>query len=122
MFVKKEEDDESASVSQWLARILEVRAGDPTHVYLRVYWAYRPEDLLEGRQPHHGDSEIIVSNHMDIIEARSVESIANVIHWDEYAEEKEWPARDQLYWRQSLDVNKPKGKQFSVRPLASIIY
>jgi hypothetical protein len=96
-----------------MGRVLEVRAGDASHVYLRVYWLYRPEDLPRGRQSHHGDSELIASNHMDIIEALSVADRAEVVHWDEDPD-ADWPMRDQLFWRQTLDIEKPKAKQFSV--------
>ncbi|KAL7903770.1 hypothetical protein GGI35DRAFT_472871 [Trichoderma velutinum] len=57
----------------WVAKILEIRALDDTHVYARVYWMYLPDDLLEntvdgqkvvlGRQPYHGPRELIASNH-----------------------------------------------------------
>lgn len=90
-----------------------MRAGDASHVYLRVYWAYRPEDLPGGRQPYHGESELIVSNHMEIIEALTVESSADLVYWDDDPEKSDWPAKDQLFWRQSLDINQPKGKQLS---------
>ncbi len=115
VFVKKTDEphDTPDAIPQWFAKVLEVRGGDPAHVYLRVFWAYRPEDLPGGRQPHHGQAELIVSNHMDVIEALTVESVANVIHWDDNPENSEWPAWGQLFWRQSFDINKPKGKQLS---------
>jgi hypothetical protein len=75
---------------------------------------YRPEDLPSGRLPHHGESELIASNHMDIIEALSVVDRANVIHWDEDPE-KPWPPKEQLFWRQTYDVEKPLAKRLSVR-------
>jgi hypothetical protein len=75
---------------------------------------YRPEDLPGGRQPHHGESELIASNHMDIIEALSVADRADVIHWDENPE-KPWPPKEQLFWRQTFDVEKPPGERLSVR-------
>ncbi|KAH7399648.1 hypothetical protein BKA66DRAFT_452279 [Pyrenochaeta sp. MPI-SDFR-AT-0127] len=114
VFVRKTEEDHDTpnAIPQWFAKILEVRAGDAAHVYLRVFWAYRPEDLPGGRQPHHGESELIVSNHMEIIEAHTVESIANVVHWPD-TESSEWPAKEQLFWRQGLDVTKPVGSQLT---------
>lgn len=63
---KKSDDD-------WVARILEIRASDEHHVYARVYWMYWPDELpqgthdgkkiIQGRQPYHGMSELIASNH-----------------------------------------------------------
>ncbi|KAF1840395.1 uncharacterized protein K460DRAFT_207565 [Cucurbitaria berberidis CBS 394.84] len=111
---REEEVDHDAptSIPQWFAYILEVRGGDAAHVFLRVYWAYRPQDLPGGRQSHHGANELIVSNHMDIIDALSVDGIAQVAYWDEDVE-NEWPDKDQLFWRQSLDINKPRGRRLT---------
>lgn len=57
----------------WVARILEIRAQDEHHVYARVYWMYKPDELpphtlngkkfAGGRQPYHGTNELIASNH-----------------------------------------------------------
>ncbi|KAF1946362.1 hypothetical protein EJ02DRAFT_430956 [Clathrospora elynae] len=115
VFVKKneEEQDNPEALQHWIAKVLEVRAGDASHVYLRVFWAYRPEDLPDGRQPYHGACELVVSNHMDIIEALTVNGVADVEFWDEDADVFTPPAAEQLFWRQSFDINKPKNKQLS---------
>lgn len=113
--------DEENAINFWIARILEIRAGSKRHVFLRVYWMYRPEDLPGGRQPHHGECELIASNHMDIIEVANVHGPADVYHWKEDANDETvaWPVEEQLFWRQTLDVTKHTGKngkgQFSVR-------
>jgi len=114
VFVKKVEEEEDASdvIQHWLAKVLEVRAGDASHVYLRVFWAYRPEDLPGGRQPHHGACELIISNHMDIIEALTVQASASVVYWNDKPEDLALTA-DQLFYRQSFDVTK-KAKPLSV--------
>jgi hypothetical protein len=115
VFVKKSEEDITEgpdAIQHWLAKILEIRGGDPSHVYLRVFWAYRPEDVPGGRQAHHGDSELIVSNHMDIIEAETVESSADVVYWDDDPSSLSLYA-DQLFFRQSYDITKRTGSQFS---------
>lgn len=60
--------------SDWVARILEIRALDEQHVYARVFWMYWPDELPAGthlggktlrggRQPYHGKHELIASNH-----------------------------------------------------------
>ncbi|KAF3009231.1 hypothetical protein E8E14_008930 [Neopestalotiopsis sp. 37M] len=99
------------SQEEWVARILEIRAKDEHHVYARVYWMYWPDELPErsryngklvkGRQPYHGQHELIASNHMDIINVVSVTAPATVQQWDEGNEDEVQPA---LYWRQALDV------------------
>jgi hypothetical protein len=114
IFVSKTEEAQDAEsvIQHWIGKVLEVRAGDAAHVYLRVYWLYRPEDLPEGRQPYHAESELIASNHMDVIEALSVIDKATVIHWDEDID-KPWPLKDQLFWRQTYDVGKLKSRRLS---------
>jgi len=84
----------------WVARVLEIRAVDEAHVYLRVYWLYWPEELPGGRQQYHGQKELVASNHMDIIDAMTVSGRAHVKHWMELDEDEELP---ELYWRQKFD-------------------
>lgn len=84
-------------------------------MYLRIYYLYKPEELPGGRQPHHGESELIASNHMDIIEALTVADKAEVVHWEEDPDRADWPMKDQWFWRQTYDLSKPKAQQFSVR-------
>ncbi|EPS38407.1 hypothetical protein H072_7852 [Dactylellina haptotyla CBS 200.50] len=82
------------------ARVLEIRASDPSHVYLRVAWFYWPDELPMGRKEYHGLDEIIESNHPDIIDAMSVEGLADVMEWDEKDEDAELSGN---YYRQQLD-------------------
>ncbi|KAI2626311.1 hypothetical protein GGS21DRAFT_546026 [Xylaria nigripes] len=103
--VKLKSDDD------WVARILEIRASDEHHVYARVYWMYWPDELpagtqdgkklVQGRQPYHGENELIASNHMDIINVVSVTAQATVNQWDETNEDE---VQQALYWRQAFDV------------------
>ncbi|RMZ66771.1 ebs-bah-phd domain-containing [Pyrenophora seminiperda CCB06] len=118
VFVKKneEENDTPDAIQHWLAKVLEVRAGDASHVYLRVFWAYRPEDLPGGRQPHHGTCELIISNHMDIIEAVTVQASASLVYWDDDPDSLALPA-DQLFYRQSFDVTKKTKPLSKLNPL-----
>lgn len=84
----------------WVARVLEIRAVDEAHVYLRVYWLYWPEELPGGRQPYHGAKELVASNHMEIIDAMTVSGRASVKHWMELDDEEGLP---DLFWRQKFD-------------------
>lgn len=117
VFVKNSDEPDAKNppnaVEGWLAKVLEIRAGDSSHVYLRVFWVYRPEDLPGGRQAHHASSEVIVSNHMDVIEAVTVQSLAEMVHWNDDPDTLPLPA-DQLFFRQSYDITK-RLNPFSVR-------
>ncbi len=84
----------------WVARVLEIRALDSENVYIRVYWAYWPDELPGGRQPHQPFEELVLSNHMEIINAETVAGKANVQHWTE--EDDENPVG--LFWRQNFTV------------------
>ena len=83
----------------WIARVLEVRASDPTHVYLRVFWLYWPDELPGGRKDYHGKSELVISNHMETVDAMTVAGGADVVHWMEKDEEE----MKGLYWRQTFN-------------------
>ncbi|KAF3762359.1 hypothetical protein M406DRAFT_294033 [Cryphonectria parasitica EP155] len=99
------------SDDDWVARILEIRASDEHHVYARVYWMYWPDELppntldgkkyVSGRQPYHGQNELIASNHMDIINVVSVTQQATV---NQVTDENDDQIQSALYWRQALDV------------------
>jgi hypothetical protein len=113
VFIKSSEDedpDPDAPIKGWVARVLEVRAGDEQHVYLRIYWLYRPEDLPGGRRDYHGRNELIASNDMQIIDAMTVNAKANVRHWVELEDKSEVFPGDQLFWRQTYNL-RPKGRE-----------
>ena len=100
---EKEEDYDFQDC--WVANILECRAFDSQHVYLRVWWLYRPEDLPDGRQMYHAEGEVIPSNAMQIINA---ESVAGTV--DDFRKLNEQNYEDMtqgyhdLFWRQTLDA------------------
>ncbi|KAK2667837.1 Bromo adjacent homology (BAH) domain superfamily [Fusarium oxysporum f. sp. vasinfectum] len=64
---KKSNDD-------WVARILEIRVSDEHHVYARVYWMQRPEELLAGMSddkktvqgcpPYYAANEVLASDYV----------------------------------------------------------
>ncbi|KAH6986726.1 hypothetical protein EDB80DRAFT_731905, partial [Ilyonectria destructans] len=56
--------------------------------------------MVKGRQPYHGQKELIASNHMDIINVVSVTMPATVNQWIESDDDK---IQDALYWRQAFD-------------------
>jgi hypothetical protein len=118
------------SNDDWVARILEIRASDEHHVYARVYWMYWPDELpagtidgkksVSGRQPYHGQNELIASNHskwhpvreeseaeadymvtVDIINVVSVTQQATV---NQVTDENDDQIQSALYWRQAFDV------------------
>lgn len=92
----------------WKARVHEIRAIDVNHVYLLASWLYRPEDLPEDLQSsYHGTDELIVSNELTIIDARSLTGVAEVKYWDENDDEHAIPSGDDVWiCRQSYDVTK----------------
>lgn len=76
---------------------------------------YRPEDLPGGRRPYHGRNELIASNDMAILHARTVDGAADVIQWKEDPETEELLDPQRLFWRQTLDVTL-KPAQLSTLP------
>lgn len=93
------------SLSDWKARVLEVRALDEEHVYVRVSWLNRPEDLEGGRQDHHGKNELVPTNQMDIINAQSVNGTFGLVRYDrlKYDDRNNAYDQDGYFWRQTFD-------------------
>ncbi|KAI9755939.1 MAG: DNA topoisomerase 1 [Chaenotheca gracillima] len=85
----------------WVARVLEIRAQDSNHVYLRVAWAYWPDELPGGAEGHHGKFELVPSDHLEIIDARAVSGRAEVAHWSEDDGSDRF---EDLYWRQTFSA------------------
>jgi len=113
----KHDESEEAKIdieAQWKAKVLEVRALDQEHVYIRVAWLNRPEDLPDGRKKYHGKNELIPTNQMDIIDAMAVNGPLVVRNWDDFEDDgKSMPEEDQYFWRQTYDFANTK--IFSVR-------
>lgn len=111
----------------WIARILQVRAANPQHVYAlvsllssrrrahiliyQVAWMYWPEELppprtktadtinsTSGQRKYHGGHELIASNYMEVLDVLSFAGKADVIQWDE----KDDDIKSKLYWRQTF--------------------
>lgn len=102
------------SLSDWKAKVLEVRALDAEHVYVRVRWLNRPEDLKGGRQEHHGKNELVPTNQMDVINAQAVNGTFELIRYDHLEDEDRKNAfgTDEYFWRQTFDFTT---KSLSVR-------
>jgi hypothetical protein len=102
----KADDSDDAKIDvagQWKAKVLEVRALDSEHVYIRVAWLNRPEDLPTGRKSYHGKHELIPSNQMDIIDAMAVNGSLDVYAWDDTDDNSAMMEDDQYFWRQTFD-------------------
>ena len=102
------------SFSDWKAKVLEVRALDMEHVYVRVSWLNRPEDLKGGRQDYHGKNELVPTNQMDIINAQAVNGTFELIHYDQLTDEnrRSGSGKDIYSWRQTFDFTT---RRLSVR-------
>ncbi|OTA39270.1 hypothetical protein BTJ68_00761 [Hortaea werneckii EXF-2000] len=90
----KHDDTDDGKVdyaAQWKAKVLEVRALDSEHVYVRVAWLNRPEDLDTGRKSYHGKNELIPTNQLDIIDAMTVNGKLDVYKWEEENDDSTMP-------------------------------
>ncbi|KAF2001214.1 hypothetical protein P154DRAFT_521930 [Amniculicola lignicola CBS 123094] len=104
----EENADPNAPIPDWVGKVLEVRGEDMYNVFVRVVWFYRPEDLPGGRQPYHGENELIASNETAIIEAATVQGRVVVNHWVEQDNRSERLYDSDLFWRQTYDVTDKK--------------
>ncbi|KAH8814983.1 hypothetical protein F5884DRAFT_158949 [Xylogone sp. PMI_703] len=105
--------DKEEHKSFWVARILQVRAKDPQHVYALVAWMYWREQLppakgpdvvnpgISGQRTYHGYHELIASNYMDVLDVLSFAGKAEVNHWLEEGNDEDQTSG--LYWRQTFN-------------------
>jgi hypothetical protein len=76
------EDPVFDSLSDWKAKVLEVRALDMEHVYVRVSWLNRAEDLESRRLDHHSKHELMPTDQIDVIDAQAVNGTFELIHYE----------------------------------------
>jgi len=91
----------------WVGQVLEVKAASPDEVWLRLFWLYWPDELPQGRQKYHGSQELVMSNHMEIVDVGTITSKAEISHWDETDDDQDVGHR---FWRQFYDVRLEKTK------------
>lgn len=102
-----ETDDDRAYDQCWVAQILEFRAYNNASIFARIFWIYRPDDLPTGRLPHHAAGEVFPSNHMDIIDASTIDgscSSLNKVKEDDFIEMS--GGYDGLFWRQAVKLEQ----------------
>ncbi|KIW22894.1 uncharacterized protein PV07_11142 [Cladophialophora immunda] len=104
----EEEKLEYDKANFWVALVSEIKAEDQATVFARVFWLYWPDELPMGRQPYHGKRELVMSNHVDIIEAQTLTWTAEISHWNE-SDDSNKTQLGETYWRQTLDINKAAG-------------
>ncbi|EHL03588.1 hypothetical protein M7I_0229 [Glarea lozoyensis 74030] len=109
-----ENDTQEPSMKNfWIARVLQVRAKDASHVYALVAWMYWPDELPKPKKPsadqvnkaggkrtYHGAYELVASNYLEVVDVLSFAGKADVQQWDE--DEDGDQIRSQLYWRQTF--------------------
>ena len=112
ILVKHDGTDDLAadSSSDWKAKVLEVRALDEEHVYIRVSWLNRPEDLAGGRRDYHGKNELVPTNQIDIIDAMTVNGKFDLKRWTEMKNINPDDAlrKEVYYWSQTLDFTSQR--------------
>lgn len=64
-----------------------------------------------GAQHYHGQSELVLSNYTDIIDATTISGRADISHWDEFKDSDDDKSLSALYWRQTFDVSKLGAKK-----------
>ncbi|UNI21907.1 hypothetical protein JDV02_007853 [Purpureocillium takamizusanense] len=103
----KEDPDQAAVIQladHWVAKILEVRAADESHVYARVYWMYSSEELpshtLGKLVSDYCQQELIASNHMGVINVTRVVRHARV---KQLADGETVQDEGAIYWRHVVD-------------------
>ncbi|KAJ7121024.1 hypothetical protein C8R44DRAFT_171390 [Mycena epipterygia] len=106
----------------WICRILEIRAKNPSDVWVRVEWFYSARDaagVIPAFDPSHcGQYERLRSNHIDCISSSVFDGMASVKEYDETALEQDTILDDDFYYRYTLDL-APHGSTISPNPGAT---
>ncbi|EJD48934.1 hypothetical protein AURDEDRAFT_183068 [Auricularia subglabra TFB-10046 SS5] len=96
-------DDRMDDADFWMARIMEICADDPTNVWVKVQWFYKPEELAGKIRGFDiavcGSKERIASDHEDIIPSTCCEDVVQMLAYDEKNLETPGPAEDEWYYR-----------------------
>lgn len=71
---------------------------------------------MSGRRPYHGKSELVASNHLDVLDVTTFAGKVDVEHWLEQDEEEDQRG---LYWRQTYNH---KTSRISVRIYACYLF
>lgn len=96
----------------WIARIHEIRVSSDGNTLLLINWFYWPDELPQGRLPDHGASEVIDSDHYDIIDARTVGSSLKIQMWNENDDEA---VLEGMFCRQFYKTEEGQGRLSSLR-------
>ncbi|KAF2422385.1 hypothetical protein EJ08DRAFT_653169 [Tothia fuscella] len=102
-------NDDGQNKRSELVQIVDIRGANPSHVYVQVHFYFRADhansyssalrDQLTG-----SEREVVATNHVQIVEARRLAGLADVMHWTEGTER---PTQDhEWFWRQILNVEK----------------
>eukprot|EP00743_Colponemidia_sp_Colp-15_P005249 GILK01005648.1.p1 GENE.GILK01005648.1~~GILK01005648.1.p1 ORF type:complete len:278 (-),score=33.61 GILK01005648.1:375-1208(-) len=89
----------SSSEHPFIGAIAEVGKSNNGETCVRCYWYYRPEETKSGLQPHHGDRELLLSDHADWNSIDSIEKKCVVLPFEHY-KKLTFVGPDTYYFRQ----------------------
>jgi hypothetical protein len=106
----------SASSVDWtpfrIARIHEIRVFSDGNTLLLINWFYWPDELPQGRLPYHGASEVIDSDHYDIMDARTVAGSFKIQKWNENDDEA---VLEDMFCKEFYKTGEGQGRLSSLR-------
>ncbi|ESZ95850.1 hypothetical protein SBOR_3792 [Sclerotinia borealis F-4128] len=114
VFVKGKTEAGTQPKDFWVARILQVRAIDPQHVYALIAWMYWPDELpatakavdeasgTSGQRKYHGNLELIASNYLDVVDVLSFAGKVDIEYLSEGIVDGALPEPKNFYWRQTF--------------------
>ncbi|KAI9642318.1 hypothetical protein NHQ30_009120 [Ciborinia camelliae] len=98
----------------WVARILQVRAKNPQHVYALIAWMYWRDELpatakagdeaspTSKQRKYHGNFELIASNYLDVVDVLTFAGKLDVEHFTEKIVDGAVLDPKNFYWRQTF--------------------
>ena len=64
----------------------------------------RPEDLSTGRTSYRGMHELIPTNHIDVIDAATVNNVLEIVLWEERDDNSGTMKHGQFHWRYVFNI------------------
>ncbi|KAJ9651389.1 hypothetical protein H2198_009333 [Neophaeococcomyces mojaviensis] len=115
-----------ADSQQYPEKIVEARAESADKVFILVAYLYWPHEIpTQQKKDHkfygkdHAQAELIMSNHLQVIDATSITSKADISYWDEWNDDHLDQAPER-FWRQRFDKSNFNKKHDSPTALTEL--
>jgi hypothetical protein len=120
-----EEELEWDKKNLYVGKIVEARAESADKVFILLAYLYWPDEITPQQKKTHNfygkeyaRGELIMSNHLQVIDATSISRKANISYWDEWNDDLD--QAPERFWRQQFDNSNFNQKHDSATALTEL--